>query len=262
MEDLGQAATRPGPDTANNPYGSVIDESGVDEDDGTVLQAVLFNSLWQGLYALLSAAGLAPNGDVERIGASQVADAVKGGNDYSADINYRAGAKVYRLGSEYRCTAANGPATSTVDPSTDSDYSHWEPETRYVMRLAHPVGSVVFLANSNNPNTLYGGTWARYAEGRFPVGFNSGGGTFDAVGKTGGGETHTHAVPRDGWGSTQTGDDKLPEPTTDGRVVVGAGQSDSNVDLDMVGEAANDVTSGAGSSLPPYVAVAMWQRTA
>lgn len=262
MENLSAAATRPGGTTAQNPYGNIIDESGVDEDDGTVLQAVLFNSLWQGCYALLNAAGLVPSGNVERIGASQVADAIKGGAEYSANVNYRTGAQVYKSGVAYRATAASGPATAAVDPATDSDFSHWEPETRYVMRLAHPVGAVLFLATGTDPNTAYGGTWVRHSEGRFPVGFNSAGGTFNTLGATGGGETHTHAVSRDGWGSDQDGDNKLAEPTTEGRIITGSGGSDSNVNLDMVGQAANDRTTGSGSSLPPYLTVAMWQRTA
>ena len=74
--------------------------------------------------------------------------------------------------------------------------------------------------------------------------FIVGAGSAYAVAATGGAATHTHSVPRDGWG------DSGPEVVS-GRLSVrsdGGGGS--------VYSAAGDNVTGAGSSLPPYYALA------
>lgn len=59
-----------------------------------------------------------------------------------------------------------------------------------ILDFVHPVGSIYMTMDSQNPSTLFGGTWVRWGEGRVPVGVSANDSDFDAVGKIGGEKAH------------------------------------------------------------------------
>lgn len=119
-----------------------------------------------------------------------------------------------------------------------------------------PVGTIVVLGVSTNPNTLYGfGTWSQIS-GRVIVGQDSSQTEFDTLNETGGAKTHTltesempshnHTYTRaDADGYTYGGG-----PLT----LVRNSQSIQNTGNRGGGQAHNN--------LQPYVVKYMWQRTA
>lgn len=120
-----------------------------------------------------------------------------------------------------------------------------------------PVGSIVVLGVSTNPNTLYGfGTWAQI-EGKFIVGKSNSDGDFD-LDDTGGAKTHTlteaeipshrHQLNTLSYGTTATHTGKINTMGT----------------TDWAGPRYTDYTGGGGAhnNLPPYIAKYIWQRTA
>lgn len=129
---------------------------------------------------------------------------------------------------------------STVSPNMGLNIPDVNDEvTDFVTELAasltkldaiYPVGSIYMSTRSTNPGTFLGGTWNRL-QGRFLIGASS---TYGA-GSTGGNTTHRH--------------DK-GSPKTNGK------QEQSNYVITQ-----GDYTAEA-SSLPPYLAVYMWERTA
>lgn len=96
-----------------------------------------------------------------------------------------------------------------------------------------PVGSIYLSTRSTDPATFLGGTWSRI-QGRFLLGASS---TYPA-GSTGGSATHKH-YKADSGGSLQNTDQ------AQGSWVV-----------------SNTNNVGSASSLPPYLAVYVWERTA
>jgi hypothetical protein len=157
------------------------------------------------------------------------------------------------------------------------------------LEAAWPIGSVYYSTSTANPAIAFGfGTWTAIGQGRFVVGYNAGDSDFNAVKKTGGAKTHnhggvtgaagshTHTVPREGWG-----EDPLNGPISGpakasigGRLVVGSGLPEVDETIESLTHAAIDIiTSGASSaththtissasSLPSYIVLVMWERTA
>lgn len=66
--------------------------------------------------------------------------------------------------------------------------------------MIYPVGSIYMSVNSENPSTLFGGTWVSWGSGRVPVGVNTSDSNFNTVEKPGGSGfytynfTHNHMV--------------------------------------------------------------------
>lgn len=149
-------------------------------------------------------------------------------------------------------TAAN--IVGTLNASTVGGYTPAQ-----LMALIMPVGFVVTLGVSTNPNTLYGfGTWTAIA-GKVIVGLDSGQTEFDTLDETGGAKTvtldttmipsHTHAqfVSAGGGAATAVSraTDRLLSTTATTAEVTGA-------------------TGGgaAHANLQPYIVKYVWQRTA
>jgi microcystin-dependent protein len=170
---------------------------------------------------------------------------------------------------------------------------------QYVGPLLFPVGSIYTNAvNATNPATLLGfGTWTQFAQGRVPVGLNSGDSDFDTPLETGGTKSetlteaqlaaHTHVVDPPATWSTNNGYHSHNVPWRFIRDVGGnsgnlrqtAGgapmpwQNLSTVPIDAAGDHAhltdiapfNSALVGSGqahNNLPPYIVVYMWRRTA
>ena len=157
-------------------------------------------------------------------------------------------------------------------------YEMWHAGNLSTM-LAHvyPVGAIYISTVSTSPATLFGfGTWTAIA-GRFLIGAD---GTYPA-GTTGGGATHVHSMQAHTHdsGTLSAGisptsgaflfDEVARSFTSDKSFnVSGASVSTSSssrstaVDVFGATTAPSTANTGSGSSLPPYLSVYIWQRTA
>lgn len=251
MINIGDSYTTKAADTANHPWGQLIDESAPAAGDGSEAIAALPNDVYNALTAWVSMMGFPLSGTTDNVTDSDFADA-NAHNFWSQHINYRPGALVFHSGVHYVCIA------NSIN-HTPPNAAYWQTFQARIFDLNNPVGSVRMFSNSFDPNTLVG-TWVALTG--FPVGYDAADTDFNAHKKTGGGKTHTHNVGFTGWGSLQSAGGHLPEPTTDGRLVTGAGKSESGENLESLGHAETAQTLPATGHLPPYVTLAIWERTA
>lgn len=141
----------------------------------------------------------------------------------------------------------------------------------------YPVGSIYMSVNNTDPSTLYGGTWERIQDT-----FLMCAGSSYAPASTGGNASHNHAMAHthslgsDGYacftvfssGRLAYIEDggKPTYSTTFGCNVSGAaGMSvDSTYGIRLAGNTNGVSTANTsdGNSLPPYLAVYVWKRTA
>lgn len=134
------------------------------------------------------------------------------------------------------------------------------------LELIYPVGIVVTLGVSTNPSTLFGiGTWTRI-EGRVVVGVSDSDTDFD-LNDTGGAKTHTHGLS-DGhalvWVSSSSArvfhKEKSSVAAWTSTTASPNGTPFSGGSISNGAELGGNTDSG--SSLPPYIAKYVWQRTA
>lgn len=137
-----------------------------------------------------------------------------------------------------------------------------------MLDLIYPVGSYYETSDTSfDPNISWGGTWAEDTDGRVLVALDSG--TFDTVGDTGGAETHSHDVGSAGAvarinlkrdGRVLTSEAQVSEWTSNfqesGMTAASVSESGQGYGASLQGD------TGASSSLPPYVVVKRWHRTA
>jgi hypothetical protein len=140
----------------------------------------------------------------------------------------------------------------------------------------YPVGSIYTnAAVSTNPATLLGfGTWTAFGAGKVLVGLDSGDGSFDTLGETGGSKdsivvSHSHSATSNvsdpghkhtvGFQNTTIdqngGSASLVRQGTSDTSTVSTGISVST-SIDSAG------SSGTNANLQPYIVVYMWRRTA
>lgn len=135
----------------------------------------------------------------------------------------------------------------------------------------YPVGSLYFSTDGTSPATIYGGSWERYGKGRTLVSVDESDTDFTA-GKTGGKKTHQHKLPNlfaqlDMSGTRIQAHTKKLNASTVWRADVYtatnvyADSSVHNAGLEVTAPV-NDDTNITASSLQPYIAVYIWQRTA
>lgn len=140
--------------------------------------------------------------------------------------------------------------------------------TSEFLEAIYPIGSIYMNAtNSGNPGTsgyfvngVSFGTWAKFAEGRMPIGHDAGDSDFDTAEETGGSKTHTLTV-------SEIPAHKHRVNTRDsssGQVEGTIGQGDQGKpDTGFTGTPVESVGGGeAHNNMPPYVTVYMWKRTA
>lgn len=105
----------------------------------------------------------------------------------------------------------------------------------------YPVGSYYETSDTSfDPNIYWGGTWVEDTAGRILVAQNTG--TFVTVGATGGSESHKHKQTNNY--SSQYANASGNQYTNGGTVATGT------------------VNTANATSLPPYIVVKRWHRTA
>lgn len=122
-----------------------------------------------------------------------------------------------------------------------------------------PVGTVVTLGVSTNPNTLYGfGTWARI-QGRVVVGVSDSDSDFD-LNDTGGEKTHTLTVTE-----MPSHNHNIVRPrqyaaeTTSGNSIYG---TNGGIVNEITGNTLNAGGGAAHNNMQPYISKYVWERTA
>ena len=122
---------------------------------------------------------------------------------------------------------------------------------------AYPVGSIYMSVNSTSPNSLFGGTWARFANGRCLVGVNESDTDFSSAQKTGGEKEHSLTI------------DEMPSHNHE--IKLYESSADTNVGHIMRSKSITSTVNGvsertggnsAHNNLQPYITVYMWRRTA
>ena len=135
-----------------------------------------------------------------------------------------------------------------------------------IFDLIYPVGSIYISVNSTNPEVLFGGTWEQI-QGRFLLGMSSS----YPVGSTGGSKdavvvAHTHNPANEAGYTGFITNSKKAFTVGDMGSQSGSGRyyPFATADFDISRNTATGSTgvSGTDKNMPPYLAVAMWKRTA
>lgn len=124
-----------------------------------------------------------------------------------------------------------------------------------IFDMIYPVGSVYISVNNVSPATLFGGTWEQIQD-QFLL---SAGSTYTA-GDTGGSATHKHVLPIGFDGNTLYG-----YADGSGLPMYGSGVYNGNriyASVTRDSGALRIASTQEASTLPPYLVVYMWKRTA
>lgn len=129
---------------------------------------------------------------------------------------------------------------------------------------AYPVGSIYMsISSSFNPNTSFGGTWSKIAEGQCLIQA----GDNHVLGSTGGESTHKLTVdemPKHAHTICRMDNTKLTSwGTNAGEGSIWEIPADGNNTHDHLGYMADFMGGSiAHNNMPPYLAVNIWKRTA
>lgn len=128
--------------------------------------------------------------------------------------------------------------------------------------LLYPIGSIYMSVNSTDPQTLFGGTWERWGNGRVPVGLDAQQNEFRNAEQTGGEKVHwltTSELPSHSHGiqfpNSADGSNEIMVPATDG-TSRRTFESYSWAPTRETGE------GSAHNNLQPYIVCYMWKRIA
>ncbi len=130
-----------------------------------------------------------------------------------------------------------------------------------LLNLVYPVGSIYMSVNSVSPATLFGGTWEQLKDK-----FLLGAGDTYSLGTTGGSATHSHTLDsayvqmRNVAGNYLNNIKDVDETWTPRWQLNINSETPTNVSQNA-GIPLGGTTDN-GSSLPPYLVVCMWKRTA
>lgn len=148
----------------------------------------------------------------------------------------------------------------------------WTIKGKGFINLIYPVGSLYMSVNSTDPGTLFGGSWERIQDT-----FLLAAGTTYTAGATGGAATHAHTTgdctlnvnqipshthPIHIYQSSAKGNNFVwgGNSTTSGHTTLAGGSNAINATGG--GQAHNHGNTGAADSMPPYLVVYVWKRTA
>jgi len=176
------------------------------------------------------------------------------------------------------------PTAPTASSGTNTTQLATTAFVTAAFQAMYPVGSIYVNAGvSTNPATLLGfGTWTAFGAGRVMVGLNASDSLFDTLEETGGSKdatvvSHTHtgttSTVANHKHESGTGVDSfgtafgLGTTTTSYRMEVALDSETTPYTSDAGTHNHTFTTASAGSSgtnanLQPYIAVAMWKRTA
>lgn len=138
----------------------------------------------------------------------------------------------------------------------------------------YPVGSIYISTSSTfNPQTVWGGTWRKTADGRCLIGAN----TTYPLGTSGGSATHTHTTGAHALSQNEMAahEHKFSKPAWS-NAEYRAGQTYfcargwNSISTETFGStnytgggaAHSHGNTGSASNMPPYLAVYIWERTA
>jgi len=213
----------------------------------------------------------------ENYGSWTTVTATKSGNTYSATasisgLNYL-NTYVFQVRAIDKLATVNSneqtrKTTPVFDWSKD-DFNingTLKVNNKNIFDLIYPIGSIYISVNSTNPEVLFGGTWEQI-QGRFLLGMNSS----YPVGSTGGSKdavvvAHTHnPANQSGYYGFTTNASKA-FTVGDMGSQSGSGRyypySTSAYDVSRNTQTGSTGVSGTDKNMPPYLAVAMWKRTA
>lgn len=167
--------------------------------------------------------------------------------------------------------------------------SSWQ--SKDIVDLIYPVGSIYMSVNSTSPATLFGGTWVRWGNGRVPVSVNESETEFNTVEKVGGEKihamttaempSHTHSVKSQTATTSTNGkhthsgysnQDIASGTSSKNRIVKGGDNTisgfllengDHNHTVTIPASTTGSNGNGVGhNNLQPYITCYMWKRTA
>lgn len=143
----------------------------------------------------------------------------------------------------------------------------WGKVKGWVNNSQHPIGSIYISTSSTfNPQTAWGGTWRKTADGRCLIGAND---TYP-LGSTGGEERHYltgNEMPPHGHSAGKAASFKLGHEGIANSAIDHYGKQFLYIDQTSTNasEVLNTNASGGGAShnnMQPYLAVYIWERTA
>lgn len=213
----------------------------------------------------------------ENYGSWTTVTATKSGNTYSATasisgLNYL-NTYVFQVRAIDKLATVNSneqtrKTTPVFDWSKD-DFNingTLKVNNKNIFDLIYPIGSIYISVNSTNPEVLFGGTWEQI-QGRFLLGMSSS----YPVGSTGGSKdavvvAHTHnPANQAGYYGFIT---NSPKAFTVGDMGTQSGSgryypyAPAEFDISRNTTTGSTGVSGTDKNMPPYLAVAMWKRTA
>lgn len=158
-----------------------------------------------------------------------------------------------------RNIALTGNITGNADFDGSGNISIATAVSSQVGLAAYPVDSIYISTSSDNPSTIFGGSWTPFGEGKVLVGVNANDTDFDTAEETGGSKTHTLT------------ESEIPSHTHDISFEMSSNYSSTSGDNvegapgTQRGTKTYTSTSFGGgqahNNLQPYITVYMWKRT-
>ena len=170
-------------------------------------------------------------------------------------------------------TLTGTPLAPTASTSTNTTQLATTAFVQAVMQTLHPVGSIYTAIISTNPGTLFGfGTWTAFGAGRMLISVDA---TYTA-GSTGGSATttliianlpsHTHTFTGTALGTHQHtlggAGNGLADGSNGGAWYNGSSDTSAVSAGTPAGTNSSTGSGTAVTTISPYIAVYMWQRTA
>jgi hypothetical protein len=200
---------------------------------------------------------------------------VSNGTDIVTATNYMTGATFPSP------TLTGTPVAPTASPGTSTTQIATTAFVTTGLQAAYPVGSIYLSTVATNPNTLFGfGTWVAYGQGRMPISVDA---TYLA-GTTGGSATttlitanlpsHTHTFSAttdatdlshthtygsgNNWGS---GSANAFDARNSNSFTTSGASANMNHTHTLSGTTGGTGSGTAATTISPYIAVYMWNRT-